>query len=253
MRDSAPQDRSLNSQRAPLTVGGAVSIPVPGVGAGWNPLLSTDPSDWNRLLDAIGPASLLVLIEGRMSAALAQKASAEDILQESLMQAWRDRASCQWRGVRAFRSWLLTIIDHRIRDLADREHASKRGGGATEFRFGAMGGVSREGCSWGPAGSTTPSRVAMTRERAACMREALQSLPEEYREVVRLRVFEQLNLEVIAIRLGLGVSGVRHRFRKGAELYHRRLRAALATASIRQSQMVPNAATVRPENSASPD
>ena len=59
------------------------------------------------------------------------------------------------------------------------------------------------------------------------MRQALEELPEEFREIVGLRLFEEQCLEEIAARLSLGVEGVRHRFRKGSELYVRRLRAAL--------------------------
>jgi hypothetical protein len=35
-----------------------------------NPLLSEDSRDWERLIESLGPASLLVAIEGRMSAEL---------------------------------------------------------------------------------------------------------------------------------------------------------------------------------------
>ena len=80
-----------------------------------------------------------------------------------------------------------------------------------------------------PAGSTTPSKLAAYREQAEVMRSALESLPEEFRDVVRLRLFEHCALEEIAERLGLGASAVRHRFRKGSELYLSRLRAALGS------------------------
>jgi hypothetical protein len=59
------------------------------------------------------------------------------------------------------------------------------------------------------------------------MVEALEALPMEVREVVRLRLFDELSLEEIAGQLALGLSAVRHRFRKGAELYRQRLRLAL--------------------------
>lgn len=229
----APQDNPAPDSAAARTAGGHDTA----ARAPWDPTASALPADWERLIEMMGPASLLVVIESRLGPRLARHVTPEDVLQDALLHAWRDRGQCAWCGPKAFRSWLLTIIDRRILDLADHYSAAKRGGGreplplerpATPLQSGAM--------SWGPACSATPSRAAEVRERAACMREALAALPAELRDVVALRLFEQLPIETIAQRLGVGESAVRHRFRKGAEIYHRRLRAALATISIRKSQ-----------------
>ena len=206
--------------------------------AGDNPLRSESPVAWDDLIQAAGPPSLLVVIESRMSAALRRRIAPEDIFQEALLHAWRDRARCEWRGVKAFRSWLLSIIDHRIRDAADREDAEKRGGGraVVSINTGESGSFSGTGAGqpvMPPAlvASTTPSRVAIYREQAQAMRAAIEALPDELREVVRLRLFEQRTIEQIAAQLSLGEAAVRHRFRKGAEAYQRRLTAALASRS----------------------
>jgi len=199
-----------------------------------NPLRSASPRAWDQLIEAIGPASLLVVIEARMGAALRRRYTAEDVYQEAVLQAWRDREKMDWRGVHAFRSWMLTIIDNRIRDLADRESALKRGGPDGELRASDLG-ARAESRGPMPAGAvtTSPSRVAIYREQAHAMAEALESLPDDVREVVRLRLFEQLQIDEVAERLGIGPSAVRHRFRRGAERYHRLLIATLAGSSTR--------------------
>lgn len=198
-----------------------------------NPLRSDSPRVWDDLIDAVGPASLLVVIDARMGARLKRRHTAEDIWQESLLHAWRDRECIEWRGLRSFRSWLLSIIDNRIREAADMDAAQKRGGGRPEIVASALQPVGRGSATSieaiGPAGSTTPSRIAGFREQAAAMHEALEELPDDLREVVRLRLFEQLHIDEIAERLAIGPAAVRHRFRKGAEIYHRRLRAALTS------------------------
>ncbi|MFN0008732.1 MAG: RNA polymerase sigma factor [Planctomycetota bacterium] len=199
-----------------------------------NPLLSDSASDWERLIESVDPASLLLVIDRRMTAALKKVVTAEDILQESLLHAWRDRKKFQWQGTRSFRSWLLTIADHRIQDNADRAGADKRGGGRVDLSLAAFGDRNGSTTSEGqalPAGSTTPSRLAVYREQAEVMRAALDGLPEEFRDVVRLRLFEHCALEEIAERLQIGASAVRHRFRKGSELYLGRLRSALGSQS----------------------
>lgn len=185
------------------------------------PDLSSE-AGWTRAVDAAVPASLLVVIASRLGS-LEREFSAEDILQESLLRAWRCRVSLRWQGYRAFRSWLLTICDHVIADARDRAHAAKRGGGRVSgFEF-----LQNE-----PAGSTTPSRIASFREHAELMRSALADLPDDLREVVRLRIFEQIELLEIAERVRLPLSTVQHRVRRGAALYQTRLRSLLALSSI---------------------
>ena len=96
-----------------------------------------------------------------MSAALRAVLSAEDILQDAFMHAWRDRRKLEWRGLPGFRSWLLTIIDHRIHDAADRHAAVKRDGGRAPVSLAAhvSAGTSSESAELAyPAGSTTPSK-----------------------------------------------------------------------------------------------
>jgi len=210
------------------------------VGPHDNPLLTDSPGAWDRLLEAVGPAALLAVIELRMSTALKRQYPAEDVLQEALLHAWRDRAQHEWRGVRSFRNWLLTIIDHRIQDLADRSAAQKRGGDTPAVEFSALTASGTRSALL-PWDSTTPSRIAVYREQAAAMRGALERLPDDVRDVVRLRLLEQLPVEEIAQRLQLGASAVRHRFRRGAELYQKHLMAELAT---RSQSISPEAARV---------
>ena len=49
------------------------------------------------------------------------------------------------------------------------------------------------------------------------------------RQVVRLRLFEDLTMREVADRVGIGVSAAAHRFRQGAGAYERRLKAVLAS------------------------
>jgi RNA polymerase sigma factor (sigma-70 family) len=187
------------------------------------------------LIESVGPASLLVVIDSRMSGTLKKQLAPEDILQDALLHAWRDRARFEWRGLKSFRSWLLTIIDHRIRDAATREGAAKRGGGESPVPFSVLERGPSPGQAEshfaGPVASTTPSRLAIHKEQASAMHAALGAIPAELREIVRLRLFEQIGVKDVAQRLGIGVSAVRHRFRKGAEMYRRVLLSELASRS----------------------
>jgi RNA polymerase sigma-70 factor (ECF subfamily) len=187
-----------------------------------NPLLSGNPLAWEGLIEAVGPAAMIVRLKGRMGPALLGRLSPEDVWQETLMHAWRDRERHEWKGPAAFKGWLLSIAENRIRDAVDREGAQKRG---------ALEGPIEDSTpleDWART-SSTPSRHAAHREEAAVLWDALQSLPDDLREVVRLRVFEGVAPPAIAERLGLGLAAVKHRLRRGSELYRQRLQALVSS------------------------
>ncbi|MBK9385526.1 MAG: sigma-70 family RNA polymerase sigma factor [Planctomycetes bacterium] len=180
---------------------------------------------WNRLIESVGPAAMLLVVRARMSPAMLARLAPEDVWQETLLHAWRDRTQCTWQGLPAFRRWLISILEHRLLDLAEAAERKKRGGGAQPLSLDARAAPAEASSLGfaGPIASTTPSRVAMDREAATAIAEALQELPEELREVVRLRLIEDLSMPEVAERTGLGLSAAQHRFRKGAESYQRAL------------------------------
>ncbi len=194
-----------------------------------NPLLSDDPRIWEQLVDAVAPASILVAIRHRLGPDLARRLSAEDVWQDTLLHVWRDRARLSWQGLRAFRQLLLAVAENRIRDAVDRERAQKRdagrdrdlGGAASAGGPGSTGSLPPTLCN-----STTPSKIAMLREHAERMSAVLAELDDECRDVVRLRLIEDMDVPAIAQRLELGVDAVRYRLRRGSEHYQRELRRA---------------------------
>ncbi|MBS0195270.1 MAG: RNA polymerase sigma factor [Planctomycetes bacterium] len=199
--------------------------------SGQDLLRSGAPAAWDALVAAARPAALLVAIEHRMSDSLRAHTTPEDVLQDALLRAWRDRAGFEWRGVRAFRAWLLTIIDHRIKDLVSARNTLKRGGGRIGVSLDAPADDTSAGVPHAVLVSTTPSRIALYREQAACMREALAQVHPDLRDVVRLRLFEQASPDRIASELGIGVAAVRHRLRRGAEEYESALSRLLSIRS----------------------
>lgn len=179
-----------------------------------------DSGEWSRLIERLETPVILVVISSWMGEQLRRECAAEDIWQETLAMAWRDRAAHRWRGLRAFRSWLLGIAKHRITDTVDRMNAKKRGGGRLPRSFQEMATDRDSSVSDVlPPRSTTPSRVASDGERAQILAESLDALPTELAAVVRLRLFEELPMREVAERVGIGLTTANERFFRGAALY----------------------------------
>ncbi|MCC7011148.1 MAG: sigma-70 family RNA polymerase sigma factor [Planctomycetes bacterium] len=187
-----------------------------------------DAASWDRAIEAAQPARMLALIDANLDHSLRAHATAEDIWQETLLLAWRRRAGFRWQGLAPFRRWLLEIALHCTADARSHWRTLKRGDGRVQpIEF------EREGLQHSAEppifGSTTPSRVAQLREQASVMRMALEALDDDVREIVKLRVFGELSCDEVAARLGLGVSAVKHRARRGTLEYERRLRTLLGS------------------------
>jgi RNA polymerase sigma factor (sigma-70 family) len=167
---------------------------------------------------------MLVVIASSMSRKLHDHCSPEDIWQETLAHAWRDRAQHRWKDDGAFRAWVFEIARNRIREAARNLSTEKRGAGRPADRFTDLrptpsGTVSH----LLPADSVTPSRILRRGERKDAVDKALAELPPELAEIVRLHVVEEMTMEAIAERLGIGLSAAWRRYRKGSEIYARTL------------------------------
>lgn len=196
-------------------------------------LVHTDATRWEELIQSINPAAMHVVIASAMSKQLREHCSAEDIWQETLTHAWRDRAQHRWTGPAAFRAWLFEIARNRIREIARNATAEKRGGNLRTARFSELRpqAASGDGGSVSisanlPLDSQTPSRIVSREEKVAITQDALAELPPELRDIVRMHVVDELTMETIAQRLGIGLSAAWHRYRKGLELLMRRLRSS---------------------------
>jgi len=184
----------------------------------------TDPRRWDDLIESVKPAAILVVIASTMSRSLRDHCSPEDIWQETLTHAWRDREQHVWKGHAAFRAWLFEIARNRILEAARSLSADKRGGGRAAARFSELGATPSMSISaLLPADSVTPSRIVAHGERAAAMSRALAGLPAELEPIVRMHLVEELPMETVAERMGIGVSAAWHRYRKGSEAYARLL------------------------------
>ena len=198
-----------------------------------DPAYHDDPARWEKLIESMNPTAMQVVIGSSMSKKLREHCSAEDIWQETLTHAWRDRAQFRWEGEASFRAWLFEIARNRIREAARNLATEKRGAGERTARFSELtSNSSTSSVAAGlPLDSQTPSRIVSKDEKRDATRKALDALPPDLGEIVRMHLIEEQTMEVIAEKLGIGVSAAWRRFRKGSELLARNLPSGTGDAS----------------------
>jgi len=185
-----------------------------------------EPTTWGRLIDSIDAANVFVLIGGWLGQRARLEVSVEDVWQETLWMAWRDRHQHTWVNLSKYRGWLLGIARHRIHDLVRSLGRDKRGGRTRTAQFSELGGPETVG-AYLPPQSTTPSRVASHLERARTLERALAVLDEPLREMVRLRLFEELSVQEAATLLEIPLSTAKERFVRGTQRYRAELQRQL--------------------------
>ncbi len=142
---------------------------------------------------------LRALIRRRLDPALRSRLSADDLVQETLLVA-SDRV----QGIVVARegdfwAWLCSIAEQRLVDarrrhlLAARRDA-RRSGPLPEHASGAVSASLARLCP--------PSHDARVAERGRHLERAMESLPESYREVIRLRIVEGLPTNAAAAAMG---------------------------------------------------
>jgi RNA polymerase sigma factor (sigma-70 family) len=107
----------------------------------------------------------------------------EDVVQEAYLRAFRSFAG--FRGSNG-RAWLLTIVRNTSYTLLKKKHAVDLG---TSFD---------EELHSGDTDSVSPATILQEAEASRLMRDAIETLPPEFREILVLRHQENLSYKEIA-------------------------------------------------------
>ncbi len=139
-------------------------------------------------------------IATRLGGFIRSRLDVEDILQETLLQAFRGIPDLDLRGSQAAFAWLRRIAENRIRDACDHQRAAKRDAARNRDLH------SRMMASW-----TSPSLAAVRREEHEQLLNCLRRLPEIQREIIRLIRIEGKSYAEAGERLGISAknAGVR--------------------------------------------
>lgn len=160
--------------------------------------------------------SLLSYIRYRYDDRLSGHISAEDIQQETLLQAWLDIKSLKQTTPASFNAWLKAVAQRRVSDALKSQQRLKRGGRQRR----ATNWIAKGNASWHdlldalPAEARTASSILSGKENAQALQIAVSLLPEAQRTALRMHDLEGMTLRETADamkRTAAAVRGLLHR------------------------------------------
>lgn len=140
------------------------------------------------------------LLRGAVALGCSDRMAAEDLAQETLLEAWRSLE--RYDGSSRLGTWLFGILRNRwYKSLRRRVPV-----------------LSEELVSLaGPANRTEPAQAMLQEELAVALREAVAGLPDGQRQVIELRFFGGASLEEIAATMECPLGTVKSRLHHALE------------------------------------
>jgi len=146
----------------------------------------------------------------RMPRSLQRVTSVDDILQQTFADAFHGVSSFESRELGSFLAWLHSIAENRLRNAIKAAQRKKRGGqlGSFDPPPGALTSV-RDLLGQVAGDGATASVDALRGEANRALNVAIAELPEDYRQVIRLRYFDCLSIDETAVAMSRTPASVR--------------------------------------------
>jgi RNA polymerase sigma factor (sigma-70 family) len=174
-------------------------------------------AELQRFLDSCG-GRLLLYVESLLPADVRKLHDPLDVLQDVFLEAFCLACDCPLPDHAAALRWLKTIARRNIADLGRHYLSLKRRGrggpGDGVPRYGSVVALLEELVLY----TRTPSKSAAAHEFFRVFEDALDRLPREYAEVVRLRHLEHLSEKQAAQRMGRSVKSTERLLSRALEM-----------------------------------
>ena len=154
---------------------------------------------------------LMLLARTQIGRRLQGKADAADLVQETFLEVHQHIDRFRGSSESEFLAWLRTIlaavISNHVRRYLGTRQRDARLEQALALELDDTSGVMQRELV---ATCSTPSRNAAKREALVILANALEQLPEDYRQVIMLRHLEGLPFAEVAVRMGKTVPSVQN-------------------------------------------
>jgi RNA polymerase sigma-70 factor (ECF subfamily) len=153
---------------------------------------------------------LALLARVQVSRRLQNKVDAADLVQETFLEAHKNFARFRGTSEGEFLGWLRQILAAVAVNLVRRYVRTRARDVRLERRLAEDIDRSSQAFFALAARHSSPSEQAARREEAVRLADALEQLPEDYREVVVLSHLEGLSFPEVARRMGRSVDSVKN-------------------------------------------
>jgi RNA polymerase sigma-70 factor (ECF subfamily) len=158
---------------------------------------------------------------------LQRKVDAADLVQETFLKAARDFGSFRGNTTEELANWLREILACSTANLVRHYLGARRRDQRLERELAAELDQSSRALDGGLlARGSSPSQRAVRREQALQLADALNQLPDDYREVLILRHLEELSFPDVAGRMGRSLDSVKNLWTRALVRLRRTLRGA---------------------------
>jgi RNA polymerase sigma-70 factor (ECF subfamily) len=166
-----------------------------------------DPEAFTAVVDRMR-GRLEMWIRVRMGPLLRSRLAADDVFQETLIQAYRSLDAFKDTGPGSFQRWMFSVAENRLKDL-HKYHAAQKRHPAHEAADAGPTAEERRIVDRLAGDGTTPSQGVRRTEIAERLSAALARIPDDLRELIVLRVIEDLSFREITERIGTDARAAR--------------------------------------------
>ena len=186
-----------------------------------------DPEATGELLER-HRAYLSLLARRALDQRVQARVAPSDIVQQTMLEAQRDLVGFRGQNSAEFAAWLRHILQHNVHEILDQHLGAQKRAVTREQRLPTDEGDTGHPRQLPADNQSSPSQRAMRGEQAVQLAEAIESLPTDQREAIRLRYLEGLTLKELAEQLDRSEAAVAGLLKRGL----RKLRDWFDNASI---------------------
>jgi RNA polymerase sigma-70 factor (ECF subfamily) len=144
-----------------------------------------------------------VVARAQVESWLRAKVDASDLIQQTLLEAYRDFTHFRGTTEAEWLAWLRRILAHNAANFVRQYRGTEKRQARREVALAGPGDGSAAGGLADPADSgESPSQQLMRKERELLVADALSRLSPDHREVIMLRNLQRLPFQEVAERMG---------------------------------------------------
>lgn len=180
----------------------------------------------DRLLEVSSP-SLLARSEHELCAALRSRLDPGDVVQETLLKAWRHFPQFRGKTEAEWLAWLRQILRHNLaNERRDHIGTAMR---STRRQVSLTEAAAIPQADDADSESVSVERQSQTQEQHEALEDALRRLPARYREVLHLHTQEEMTFAQVGECLHCSAEAARKLWRRAAKKLARLLGNAWKT------------------------